>query len=1191
MHGTALEMKKEGSPCNRKHADDGSLCATMPPSGIGELDVVSRRGFGDCFVHLEWLSPPGGSAKDSQRNGNSGIKLMERYELQVMNTPGAPEPPRFNEAGAIYLQEAPDRNASTGAGTWQSFDVWFTAPRWETPPGAPPRKVANARMTVLWNGVLVHDDVEVPDKTGLSDPEAPARGGSSCKAMRATRRGPCDSGTCGWRRERQCRPFLQRSDAAGFGTAGVARVRAGSTFVRMSIRAPLRGRAVRHAGHALLILAMAASGTAIAGDSPGAVVFGGIAGARVPPGMRIARIGDLSEPSATSSTSSNTPLLLIDQNLRLHAFFRPDLGYPRTLPPADLGSVVWAGATGSLGNPWYLALRSDGTLVQWSASRATAPGYRPEDPRWSMIMLGSSVAGGITEKGALRAWKQAGPVEVFNVDSDGPWVTGDIGRNWGLVVDAGGTAKCCGLGTPLADGQREFPGIAKVSVSATVGSSAGVPPLTRAWLLHSDGTVRNAAGTASAPGAYTDISGTGVVQYELLALRTDGSIDARQNGVWRNIPGSYTSVELLDAGRTPFAVWSEDTDRDGEPDESQIARGELPDVNGDLVNDLVQASSVFADLDASGVADAVETLALTNRNDPTTTTWAYMNQPPNTRETWATAIRVAPGSEVADLAVLQCMYYQQLPPSYLPPTGATFHIWRDPNNDGDPVDAVELVSVPFAVRNKREVVGFPPVILGQPGDIVFAGYSWLRPASGGQALHAGMAADPAPAGTNADLLATSRFARRTWAASSRTPGATPTRMLRGTIDFLANANEARGAFEDYGIGSYRPMLSLGSTAALASDCDGNGVLDSLDLASTTFRPLVDADQNGRIDACEGDCDADGIPDLEEIVLGAEDCDADLVPDECQVPKRGAPDCDVDGVPDWCAPDDCNGNDVPDVCELAEGSADTNRNGVLDQCERDCDRDGVPDAIELANGSEPDCDSDGWIDRCQSDDCDGDGVSDLCEIAISGDCNENRIPDECDDASSDLWSDDNANGVLDQCEFRSSLDCDGNGIPDAEQFPDGVIDCDSDGVFDACEQNIFDCDADGTYDLCEIAAGEPDCNANGRPDACEGIADDCDSDGITDICELAGGAPDCDADGIPDDCQGGDSDSDGHLDWCEAIRCDLNLDDYVDSADLGLVLGAWGVTSGSPFDGDVTLDGIVNGADLGMVLTNWGPVIW
>jgi len=173
MHGTAWQMKKDGSPCTWAYAPDGSLCATVPAKGVGDLDIVSRRAFEDCFVHVEWLSPPGGSARDGQRNGNSGIKLMERYEVQVMNTPAAPEPPRFNEAGSIYRQKAADSNASTGAGTWQSYDIWFTAPRWETPPGAPPRKIANARMTVRWNGVLVHDDAEVRDRTGLSSPEAP----------------------------------------------------------------------------------------------------------------------------------------------------------------------------------------------------------------------------------------------------------------------------------------------------------------------------------------------------------------------------------------------------------------------------------------------------------------------------------------------------------------------------------------------------------------------------------------------------------------------------------------------------------------------------------------------------------------------------------------------------------------------------------------------------------------------------------------------------------------------------------------------------------------------------------------------------------------------------------------------------------------------------------------------------------
>ena len=163
----------DGQPMDWPLAPDGSMCAPTDPGTLGTKDILSRATFEDCFLHLEWLSPAGGNVRDGQRNGNSGVKLMGRYEVQVMNTPAAPAPARFNEAGSIYRHRAPGANASTGAGTWQSYDIWFTAPRWDRAADGTPRKVSNARMTVRWNGVLVHDDVEVPDRTGLSSPEAP----------------------------------------------------------------------------------------------------------------------------------------------------------------------------------------------------------------------------------------------------------------------------------------------------------------------------------------------------------------------------------------------------------------------------------------------------------------------------------------------------------------------------------------------------------------------------------------------------------------------------------------------------------------------------------------------------------------------------------------------------------------------------------------------------------------------------------------------------------------------------------------------------------------------------------------------------------------------------------------------------------------------------------------------------------
>ena len=159
-------QRTDGAAADWESIDGGLVTPTV--GEIGDHDLVTKATFEDVFVHLEWLSPPGGDVRDGQKNGNGGIKIQSRYEIQIMNTPGAPHPPKFNEAGSIYRQRAADVNASTGAGTWQTYDIWFTAPRWD---GSAKR--ANARMTVLWNGILVHDNIEVTDKTGMSAAEAP----------------------------------------------------------------------------------------------------------------------------------------------------------------------------------------------------------------------------------------------------------------------------------------------------------------------------------------------------------------------------------------------------------------------------------------------------------------------------------------------------------------------------------------------------------------------------------------------------------------------------------------------------------------------------------------------------------------------------------------------------------------------------------------------------------------------------------------------------------------------------------------------------------------------------------------------------------------------------------------------------------------------------------------------------------
>jgi hypothetical protein len=124
----------------------------------GAMTVVARTGdihttelFGDVQLHIEWASPAAVSG-DSQGRGNSGIFLMERYEIQVLDSYNNPTYPD-GQAGAVYGQMPPLVNASRPPGEWQTFDIAFTAPRFK---GS--TLVSPARVTVLHNGVLIQHD-------------------------------------------------------------------------------------------------------------------------------------------------------------------------------------------------------------------------------------------------------------------------------------------------------------------------------------------------------------------------------------------------------------------------------------------------------------------------------------------------------------------------------------------------------------------------------------------------------------------------------------------------------------------------------------------------------------------------------------------------------------------------------------------------------------------------------------------------------------------------------------------------------------------------------------------------------------------------------------------------------------------------------------------------------------------------
>ena len=117
-------------------------------------------------MHLEFNVNDAGNVP-RERNGNSGVYLQQRYELQILNSFGVPESDfRKDDCGCIYRTRKPDFLVSRPAGQWQSFDIAFRAARFngET-------KTQPARLTVYHNGVLVHDDVELNRKTGAGKSE------------------------------------------------------------------------------------------------------------------------------------------------------------------------------------------------------------------------------------------------------------------------------------------------------------------------------------------------------------------------------------------------------------------------------------------------------------------------------------------------------------------------------------------------------------------------------------------------------------------------------------------------------------------------------------------------------------------------------------------------------------------------------------------------------------------------------------------------------------------------------------------------------------------------------------------------------------------------------------------------------------------------------------------------------------
>ncbi|MBX3444885.1 MAG: DUF1080 domain-containing protein [Planctomyces sp.] len=132
--------------------------AAMTPDGLLISGATSRDTFADYSLHVEFRTPWMPEAR-GQGRGNSGVYHQGRYETQVLDSFGLEG--RDNECGGLYSVRAPDLNMCLPPLAWQTYDVDFTAARWD----AEGKRTAPARITVRLNGVVVHQSADIPGPT------------------------------------------------------------------------------------------------------------------------------------------------------------------------------------------------------------------------------------------------------------------------------------------------------------------------------------------------------------------------------------------------------------------------------------------------------------------------------------------------------------------------------------------------------------------------------------------------------------------------------------------------------------------------------------------------------------------------------------------------------------------------------------------------------------------------------------------------------------------------------------------------------------------------------------------------------------------------------------------------------------------------------------------------------------------
>lgn len=433
---------------------------------------------------------------------------------------------------------------------------------------------------------------------------------------------------------------------------------------------------------------------------------------------------------------------------------------------------------------------------------------------------------------------------------------------------------------------------------------------------------------------------------------------------------------------------------------------------------------------------------------------------------------------------------------------ATVYLWSDPNQDGDPTDAIVLASAPTTTVELDVVrVDIPDTYVGEAGTIFFVGVVMAYPEPVDSVFPCAL--DNTPTGT----------AGVNWIVGAEGP-IDPNDLTNGAVEF--------GIVEQIlGVEPWNMVMRAVTTASF--DCNGNGLPDQDDINS------------GASLDCNGNC----IPDECEILIA--DCNNNGVPDDCDL---GGPPIPLYVVDDGSSENEVGLIEGGDIAWLNRFTASNNGEvisavavsyGVVPEGTMveiyvwdDPNNDGNPAdgqviGFETSVVASPNSDEfivvdifdtfvgtagtnffagvlirntaagdfpaaiDQTSDEGQSWLAAGSGGVDVTNLGGSGlfgqpaqfglagnflvraivdgelppnDCNGNVIPDECDIASG-TSADCNMNGVPDDCELDGN-DCDGNGVPD-----ECDVDCNMNGVPDACEEPEFDCDGNGIEDSCQV----------------------------------------------------------------------------------------------------------------------------